>query len=44
MRGLANHYAITYEREAETPASIEVGISGFGGKGSCAAEPHVLET
>ena len=44
MRGLANHYAITYEREAETSASIEVGISGFGGKGSCAAEPHVLET
>ena len=43
MRGLANHYAITYEREAEVPASIEVSITGFGGKGSCAAEPHVVD-
>ena len=43
LRRLANHYAVTYEREGRAPALIELGVSSFAGKGQCTVEPRLVE-
>ncbi len=43
LRRLANHYELSYEREGQAPALLELGVSSFAGKGRCTVEPRVVE-
>ena len=43
LRRLANHYQVSYRREGQAPASIDLAVSSFAGKGRCATEPRVRD-
>ncbi len=43
LRRLANHYEVSYQREGQGPAPIDLAVSSFAGKGQCTVEPRVVE-
>ncbi len=43
LRRLANHYEVSYQREGQDPAPVDLAVSSFAGKGQCTVEPRVVE-